>query len=136
MNPILHLSLAVRDLEEARAFYVDVLGCKIGRVRDGWIDVWFYGMQLTLHEEPELVPAPDPRGVHHFGVTLDAEALAALLERIRTQTIVPAIEWLRPVATDHAGTPRAQTKAMIVDPSGNAIEMKAFANLGQLFARD
>ena len=134
MDPILHLSLAVRDLDEARAFYVDVLGCKIGRVRDGWIDVWFYGMQLTLHEEPDFVSAPDPRAVRHFGVTLDAEALTALLERIRTQTIVPAIEWLRPVATDHAGTPRAQTKAMIADPSGNAIELKTYADPAAAFS--
>ena len=59
MDPILHLSLPVRDLAESRAFYVDVLGCEPGRVRDGWIDVWFYGMQVTLHEEPDLVAAPD-----------------------------------------------------------------------------
>jgi extradiol dioxygenase family protein len=134
MDPILHLSIAVRDLGEARAFYVDVLGCKIGRVRDGWIDVWFYGMQLTLHEEPDLVRAPDPRGVRHFGVTLGADQLTALLERIRTQTILPSIEWLRPVATDHAGTPRAQTKAMIVDPSGNAIELKTYADPAAAFS--
>ena len=62
MDPILHLSLPVRDLAAARTFYVDVLGCSPGRVRDGWIDVWFYGMQVTLHEEPDLVfhhPRPD-----------------------------------------------------------------------------
>jgi extradiol dioxygenase family protein len=134
VEPILHLSLPVRDLDEARAFYVDVLGCKIGRVRDGWIDVWFYGMQLTLHEEPDLVSAPDPRGVRHFGVTLGAEELARLLDRVRTQNVVPSIEWLRPLATDHAGTPRAQTKAMIVDPSGNAIELKSYADPAAAFS--
>jgi hypothetical protein len=47
-RPILHLSLPVSDLEEARGFYVDVLGCRPGRVRDDWFDVWFFGMQLTL----------------------------------------------------------------------------------------
>jgi extradiol dioxygenase family protein len=134
VDPIPHVSLAVRDLEEARTFYADVLGCKVGRVRDGWIDVWFYGMQVTLHEEPDLVTPPDPRGVRHFGVTLDAEALAALLARLRSQTIVSTINWLRPAATDHAGTPRAQTKAMIVDPSGNAIELKTYADPAAAFS--
>jgi extradiol dioxygenase family protein len=128
VDPILHLSVAVRNLDEARTFYVDVLGCRVGRVRDGWIDVWFYGMQLTLHEEPDLARTPDARVVRHFGVTLGTEGFAALLERIRSQTIVPSIEWLRPVVTDHAGTPRAQTKAMIADPSGNAIELKTYAD--------
>ena len=47
-RPILHLSLPVRDLEESRAFYVDALGCSLGRVRDDFIDVWFYGMQVSL----------------------------------------------------------------------------------------
>ena len=134
MDPILHLSLAVRDLTEARTFYVDVLGCELGRVRDGWIDVWFYGMQVTLHEEPDLVSAPDARAVRHFGVTLGSEQLAALLQRLETQTIVPSIEWVRPLATDGAGTARAQTKAMITDPSGNAIELKTYADPAAAFS--
>jgi len=127
MDPILHLSLAVRDLAESRAFYVDLLGCELGRVRDGWIDVWFYGMQVTLHEEPELVAPPDARGVRHFGVTLAADQLDAVLHRLESEP-AGSIEWLRPVATHYAGTPRAQTKAMIVDPSGNAIELKTYAD--------
>lgn len=134
MDPILHLSLPVRDLAAARTFYVDVLGCALGRVRDGWIDVWFYGMQVTLHEEPDLVLPPDAHRVRHFGVTLAADQLAALLQRLETQTIVPSIEWLRPVATDHAGTQRAQTKAMITDPSGNAIELKTYADPAAAFS--
>lgn len=134
MDPILHLSLPVRDLYEARAFYVDVLGCDIGRVRDSWIDVWFYGMQLTLHEEPDLVSAPDPRGVRHFGVTLAAEQLDAVLHRVNAQPAGHRIVWLRPLATDHAGTAREQTKAMIVDPSGNAIELKSYADPAAAFS--
>ena len=134
MDPILHLSLPVRDLAEARIFYVDVLGCEPGRVRDGWIDVWFYGMQVTLHEEPELVSAPDARAVRHFGVTLAADELAALLQRLDTQTIVPSIEWLRPLTTDYAGTGRSQTNAMIADPSGNAIELKTYADPAAAFS--
>jgi extradiol dioxygenase family protein len=134
MDPILHLSLPVRDLDESRTFYADVLGCDIGRVRPGFIDVWFFGMQLTLHEVPELVSAPDPRGVRHFGVTLGAEQLAAVLDRVGSHPAAGTIEWLRPLATDHAGTPRAQTKAMIVDPSGNAIELKSYADPAAAFS--
>jgi extradiol dioxygenase family protein len=134
MDPILHLSLPVRDLAVARTFYVDLLGCEPGRVRDGWIDVWFYGMQLTLHEEPDLVSTPDAGAVRHFGVTLAADELAALLQRLDTQTIVPSIAWLRPLTTDYAGTARAQTKAMITDPSGNAIELKSYADPAAAFS--
>ena len=134
MDPILHLSLPVRDLAESRAFYVDVLGCEPGRVRDGWIDVWFYGMQVTLHEEPDLVAAPDARGVRHFGVTLAADQLDAILRRLESQPADRPVEWLRPLATQYAGTPRAQTKAMIVDPSGNAIELKSYADPAAAFS--
>src|SRR5450432_1738439 len=134
MDPTLHLSLPVRDLTEARAFYVDLLGCEIGRVRPGWIDVWFYGMQLTLHEEPDLVARPDPRGVRHFGVALDAGQLAAVLRRLDAAPPDRPIEWLRPLVTEHAGTPREQTKAMIVDPSGNAIELKSYAEPGAAYS--
>jgi len=134
MEPILHLSLAVRDLAESRAFYVDGLGCELGRVRDGWIDVWFYGMQVTLHEEPDIVTPPDAHGVRHFGVTLAADQLDAVLRRLESQPTGRRIEWLRPLATQYAGTPRAQTKAMIVDPSGNAIELKTYADPAAAFA--
>jgi extradiol dioxygenase family protein len=134
MEPILHLSLPVRDLAEARAFYVDLLGCEIGRVRPGWIDVWFYGMQVTLHEEPDLVARPDAFGIRHFGVALDAEQLASALKRLDAAPADQPIEWLRPLATEHAGTPREQTKAMIVDPSGNAIELKSYADAAAAYS--
>ena len=128
--PVLHLSLAVRDVEEAREFYVDGLGCELGRVRDGWVDVWFHGMQVTLHEQPADVVEPGPNAVRHFGVTLGLDDLAAVLARLESRTV----EWVRPLQTDDAGTPREQTKAMIADPSGNAIELKAYADPSAAFA--
>ncbi len=128
--PILHLSLAVRDLDAAREFYVDGLGCAPGRVRAGWVDVWFHGMQLTLHEEPGEVVSPGANAVRHFGVTLTAEELAAVLARLESRRV----EWVRPLRTDDAGTPREQTKAMIADPSGNAVELKAYADPAAAFA--
>jgi uncharacterized protein len=123
--PILHLSLPVKDLAEACAFYVDVLGCRPGRHGEGGADVWFYGLQLTLQNQPDHVLSESERGVRHFGVTLSADALAALLAKLEHYPI----RWLDPVSTDHAGTPKEQTKAKLVDPSGNVIEIKAYADL-------
>jgi hypothetical protein len=125
MQPILHLSLPVRDLAEARDFYVNVLGCRLGRVGDGGVDVWFYGLQLTLQNRPDQVLPDSQRGVRHFGVTLGPEALAALLTELERHLIT----WLERVSTDYAGTPKEQTKAKFLDPSGNAIEIKSYADL-------
>lgn len=122
--PVLHLSLPVRDLAEAKTFYSDTLGCEIGRVRDRWFDVWFHGMQLTLHLRPAQVLPVDPASVRHFGVTLHAAALASLFTRLESRPV----QWLKRPTTDYEGTARAQTKAMIADPSGNAIELKTYAD--------
>jgi extradiol dioxygenase family protein len=130
MPPILHLSLPVRDLAECRAFYVDVLGCEIGRELPTSIDVWFYGLQLTLQERPDQVLSDEQRGVRHFGVTLGADELSELLARLDTH----AVQWLSPVSTDYAGTPQEQTKAKVLDPSGNAIELKAYVDPSAVFA--
>jgi extradiol dioxygenase family protein len=125
VEPILHLSLPVRDLAEAQAFYVDVLGCRLGRTGDGGADVWFYGLQLTLQHQPDQVLPDSQRGVRHFGVTLSRDALTDLLTRLERHPIT----WLERVHTDHADTPKEQTKAKFLDPSGNAIEIKSYADL-------
>jgi extradiol dioxygenase family protein len=129
MDPILHLSLPVRDLAESRRFYVDVLGCEIGREPEDFIDVWFYGLQLTLHLAPEQVQSAEERGVRHFGVTLSHAELSALLTHLEGQPV----EWLSPVSTDYPGTPREQTKAKLLDPSGNVIEVKAYVDPSAAF---
>jgi extradiol dioxygenase family protein len=123
--PILHLSLPVKDLAKARAFYVDVLGCRLGRHGEGGADVWFYGLQLTLQYRPDEVLPESQRGSRHFGVTLSTDALTDLLAKLEHHPI----RWLDPVNTDHAGTPQEQTKAKLLDPSGNVIEIKAYADL-------
>jgi uncharacterized protein len=127
MAPMLHLSLPVRDLREARDFYVDVLGCQVGRSRPDYQDVWFYGMQVTLQDRPEEaadVAAGNPRSVRHFGVTLeraDFDAVTAHLESC-------GVRWVSPVSTDDEGQPTEQTKAKIADPSGNVIELKTYVD--------
>jgi uncharacterized protein len=130
LEPILHLSIPVRDLAESRAFYVDLLGCDLGRVRDDFIDVWFYGMQVSLHAEPDQVRPVEDQGVQHFGVTLDATALQRLLLRLDGQHLT----WVSPVSTDYPGTPNEQTKAKLADPSGNVIELKSYVDPSAAFA--
>ena len=129
MQPILHLSLPVRDLGTSRDFYVEVLGCGLARERPRFIDVWFYGLQLTLHERPDEVLTPEAIDVRHFGVTLGRDDLAELLTRLEATDV----EWASTVSTDFAGTPQEQTKAKIVDPSGNVIELKAYADPAAVF---
>jgi len=126
MRPILHLSIPVRDLDEARRFYVDTLGCRAARARDGYQDVWFYGMQITLHDRPEEAAWPTPgASVRHFGVTLGRGDFDALAARLAAR----GVRWVSPVSTDDEGTVTEQTKAKFADPSDNVIEIKTYADV-------
>jgi hypothetical protein len=125
MQPILHLSLPVRDIEEARDFYVRALGCQAARRRDDFIDVWFFGLQLTLHDRPDEVSGLVPGGSRHFGVTLGHDEFDELMARLHGS----GVEWVVPVTTDDAGLLTEQTKAKIVDPSGNVIEVKTYRDV-------
>lgn len=124
MRPILHLSIPVRDLAEAREFYVTTLGCHAARDRAGFVDIWFYGMQVTLQDRADEAGL-QPGGSRHFGVTLDRAEFDALILRLRAQPV----QWLVPVSTDDAGLPTEQTKAKVADPSGNVIEFKTYGDV-------
>src|SRR3954452_1917630 len=102
MDPILHLSLPVRDLEASRAFYVDMLGCAAGQKGDFGMDVWFYGLQLTLQVQPSHVFPVEEQGCRHFGVTLARADLDELLERLERCPV----RWVSPVSTDTGGSGR------------------------------
>jgi extradiol dioxygenase family protein len=125
MQPILHLAIPVRDLPEAHAFYVGTLGCQTARAREGFQDVYFYGMQITLQDRPDEVAALSEGGVRHFGVTLDREEFDEVVERLGQADV----NWLVPVTTDDAGTDIEQTKTKIADPSGNVIEFKTYTDV-------
>ena len=125
MQPILHLSLPVRDLDEARRFYVDALGCRAARAREGYQDVWFYGMQITLHDRPDEAGLAAAGSVRHFGVTLGRHEFDAVIAHLATC----GVQWVVPVSTDHEGEPTEQTKAKVADPSGNVIELKTYADV-------
>lgn len=114
--PIFHLSLPVRDLDEAVAFY-STLGGIEGRREDDWTDVALFGAQLTLQHIPKEVLQPMSRS-RHFGATLPWGDWEQLVARLRNFVEHPHI--------DFPGTEREQAKAMIADPSGNLIELKAY----------
>ena len=122
MEPILHLSIPVGDLDASREFYVDMLGCAPGHEGPGGMDVWFYGLQLTLQLQPDQLLSDEAQGVRHFGVTLDRAALEALLARLETFPV----RWLSRVSTDTTGALRGKTGAKVADPSGNVLELKTY----------
>lgn len=123
--PVLHLSLPVRDLAEARRFYEMAMGCEIGRVRDDWLDVWFFDMQLTLQERPEQVMPLDEHSVRHFGVALDdADQYLALIDRLR----VHGVDWVAEPTAHTAAELSGKHGAKVADPSGNVIEIKYYAD--------
>jgi extradiol dioxygenase family protein len=122
MEPILHLSVPVTDKAEAKAFYTDVLGCRSGRESTDTADVWFLGLQLTLHELPEEVLSD--QGSRHFGATLGAEQWRELCDRIAAHQV----EWIKAPFTRNEGTSFEESKAYLADPSGNVIELKSYAD--------
>ena len=125
MQPILHLSIPVRDMDEARDFYVHTLGCQAARARVDFTDIWFYGMQVTLQDRPdEAVSAPAP-GTRHFGVTLARDEFDAVIDRLEGR----GVTWISPVSTDDQGLVTEQTKAKFADPSGNVIELKTYRDV-------
>ena len=134
-----HLAFPVRDLAEARAFWGGVMGCPEGRSSDQWIDFDFYGHQIVTHCVGEQVARDagnnpvDGHGVPvpHFGIVLELADWQALAERLTAAGTKFEIEpYIR-----FKGEPGEQATMFFRDPSGNAIEMKAFADLGQLFAK-
>jgi len=138
MRPF-HLAFPVHDLAAARGFYGGVMGCREGRSSDHWIDFDLYGHQIVAHLDPAARPAPvlNPVDGHevpvpHFGVVLemtDWQALAARLEAAGVAFgIAPHIRF--------AGQPGEQATMFFADPSGNALEFKAFADDAMLFATE
>jgi extradiol dioxygenase family protein len=125
MLPILHLSIPVRDLPEAQAFYVEKLGCQAARTRPEFVDVWFYGMQITLQDRPDEHAPSQSVSSRHFGVTLGRDDFDEVVARLGEHDV----EWVVPVSTDDPGTPVEQTKTKIADPSGNVIEFKTYVDV-------
>lgn len=137
-TPLFHLAFPVNDLEEARRFYGELLGCPEGRSSDAWIDFNFYGHQVVAHLAPEecghratSAVDGDEVPVRHFGaiLSMDAwEALAAKLRAAGTQFVIePHVRF--------KGQVGEQATMFFLDPSGNALEFKAFGDISQVFAK-
>ena len=133
-----HLAFPVRDLAEARAFYGGLLGCPEGRSSPEWIDFDLYGHQVVAHLAPHECGAVttnavdgDNVPVRHFGVVLtmtDWERLAQRLKEAQTRFVIePHVRF--------KGEVGEQATMFFLDPSGNALEFKAFQDDSQLFAR-
>ncbi len=133
-----HLAFPVHDLDAARAFYGGLLGCPEGRSSPQWIDFDLHGHQIVAHLAPQECRRVDTSSVdgdavpvRHFGVVLpmaEWQALADKLTAAGTKFIVePHIRF--------QGLPGEQATLFFLDPSGNALEFKAFADIGQLFAK-
>jgi extradiol dioxygenase family protein len=135
-----HVAVPVYDLQETRAFYRDVLGCEEGRSSDAWVDFDLYGHQFVIHLKPK--PA-DAEGLHHnpvdghdvpvphYGVVLEWEEWHTLENRLKAKGIKFVIEpYIR-----FKGLPGEQATMFFLDPSGNALEFKAFQDISQLFAK-
>ena len=138
-----HLAIQVRDIAEARHFYGDLLGLPEGRSAPEWVDFNLYGHQLVVHLNPglgadgqvdQIVNGVDGEGVPvpHFGVVLDPEHWEAL----RSKVVEFVEDFVIEPYTRFAGEVGEQSTMFFLDPSGNALEFKAFRDIeAELFAQ-
>ena len=137
--PPFHLAFPVHDLAAARAFYGGLLGCPEGRSSAEWIDFDFFGHQIVAHLDPAMHPRPHHNAVDghdvpvpHFGAVLQMGEWQALADRLSSAgtafVIAPTVRF--------RGTPGEQATMFFLDPSGNALELKAMADPANLFARN
>jgi len=134
-----HIAIPVHNLEECRKFYREVLGCEEGRSSDHWVDFNLFGHQLVIHYKPKNdedklhtnpvdgknVPVP------HYGVVLDLKTFHEFSELLSSKKVEFIIEpYIR-----FEGEVGEQATMFFLDPAGNALEFKAFKDMGQLFAK-
>lgn len=141
-----HLAIPVTDLAAARQFYGELFGCPEGRSADHWVDFDFFGHQLVCHLAPaedgdakddhrnavdgDAVPVP------HFGVVLAMDRWQALADRLAEHLPKLGLAFVIEPRVRFRGQPGEQATFFLRDPAGNALEFKAFADPGRLFATD
>ncbi len=130
-----HLAFNVRDLDEARAFYENIIGCGVGRSTQSWIDFDFFGHQLSVHLGKPFVTRKTGRvGEHsvpmpHFGVVLEMTEWQHLAHRLSERNL----EFIIKPTVRFCGEPGEQATMFFTDPSGNPIEIQGFSNLDAVF---
>jgi hypothetical protein len=133
-----HIAFPVHSIEAARAFYSGLLGCREGRSAPDWVDFDLYGHQIVAHLAPgetsvSSTNAVDGHGVpvRHFGALLTMSQWTSLADKLKAAGTEFVIEpYIR-----FKGEPGEQATMFFLDPSGNALEFKSFANLDMLFAK-
>ena len=137
MQPF-HLAFVVNDLDAARRFYGDTLGCPEGRSAPTWVDFDLFGHQLVahLHEGPRAADVTNPVDAHdvpvpHFGVVLTWAQFEAFAQRLREHEVQFVIE----PTVRFVGEVGEQATMFFRDPAGNALEFKAFRDPARLFAK-
>jgi len=119
MNNPFHLSIVVPELPLTEEFYVSFLGCKKGRDEGRWIDIIFFGHQLTIHQETELMKA---HPIDHFGVILERDEWLSISQKAKSENI-PFILF----PTEKTNDDKSESgKFIIKDPAGNLIEFKFY----------
>lgn len=138
MSTIFHLAYPIKDKEETRRFYRDIMGCTQGREAETWIDFNFFGHQVSFHVKPESFTTPDPTNpvdgkdvpVRHFGAILEWKQWHELRDRLVAENTEFVIEpYIR-----FKGETGEQATMFFRDPSGNALEFKSFKDVSQVFA--
>ena len=133
-----HIAFPVDDLAAARTFYGDILGCSEGRSSDAWIDFDLFGHQIVAHLKrgPRAPLQYNPVDLHdvpipHFGVVLSMSDWQAFADRIKSKGVSFVIE----PHIRFKGEKGEQATMFFLDPAGNALEFKAFEDVGQMFAK-
>jgi extradiol dioxygenase family protein len=136
--PPFHLAFPVHDLDAARGFYGDLLGCREGRSSDEWIDYDFFGHQIVAHLAPGMEPRRHSNAVDghdvpvpHFGAVLSVEEWRTLAEKLRRA----GVEFVIEPGMRFEGQAGEQATMFFLDPSGNALEIKAMRDPAKLFAK-
>ena len=136
--PLFHLAFPVTSLEKARAFYGGLLGCAEGRSAEDWVDFDFYGHQIVAHLAPgeaghrnTSAVDGDHVPVRHFGAILPLDEWERLAQKLTAAGVRFVIE----PHTRFKGRVGEQATMFLLDPCGNALEFKAFKDIGRLFAK-
>ena len=133
-----HVAIPVHNLKECRTFYREVLGCEEGRSSDHWVDFNLFGHQVVIHYKPRTDEALHTNPVDgkdvpvpHYGVVLPWDTFHEFAGALREKGIAFVIEpYIR-----FKGQVGEQATMFFLDPGGNALEFKAFRDMGQLFAK-
>ncbi|MGI8468170.1 MAG: VOC family protein [Pyrinomonadaceae bacterium] len=138
MNNLFHLAFPVKNLDESRKFYGEILGCAEGRSSDQWIDFNLFGHQIVAHLAPEAVGIKhknevdaDHVPVPHFGCVLPMNEFKKFAEKLKSK----GVEFIIEPKIRFKGETGEQATMFFLDPSGNALEFKSFADFSQVFAK-